>query len=133
MKEYNKKNIQLAKTLRKNMTRHERKLWYEFLKGYPVRFQRQKAIGEYIAGFYCAKAGLVVELDGSGHRKEAQREKDRIRTETLEQMDLRVLRFSNADIDSNFEGVCLCIDKFVRQTLPQSRMRSTAPPTEGAE
>ena len=59
MKKYNKANIPLAKTLRKNMTPWERKLWYEFLRYYPVRFQRQKAIGNYIADFYCAKARLV--------------------------------------------------------------------------
>ena len=67
MKEYNKVNIPLAKTLRKNMTPWERKLWYEFLRSYPIRFQRQKAIGNYIVDFYCAKVGLVIELDGGGH------------------------------------------------------------------
>ena len=67
MKEYNRENIPLAKALRKNMTPWERKLWYQFLRSYPVRFQRQKAIGNYIADFYCAKAGLVIELDGSQH------------------------------------------------------------------
>ncbi|MCI6096959.1 MAG: DUF559 domain-containing protein [Clostridiales bacterium] len=67
MKDYNKENIPLAKTLRKNMTPWERKLWYDFLRYYPVRFQRQKAIGNYIADFYCAKARLVIELDGGGH------------------------------------------------------------------
>jgi len=64
VKEYNKNNILLAKELRKNMTPWERKLWYEFLRFYPIRLQRQKAIGNYIADFYCAKARLVVELDG---------------------------------------------------------------------
>ena len=67
MKDYNKENIPLAKTLRKNMTPWERKLWYDFLRYYPVRFQRQKAIGNYIADFYCVKARLVIELDGGGH------------------------------------------------------------------
>ena len=76
MKEYNKSNIPLAKTLRKNMTPWERKLWYEFLRSYPVRFQRQKAIGNYIVDFYCAKAGLVIELDGGGHYTAEQMEKD---------------------------------------------------------
>ena len=67
MKPYRKENIPRAKELRKNMTPWERKLWYEFLRNYPLRFQRQKAVGDYIADFYCAKAGLVVELDGGGH------------------------------------------------------------------
>lgn len=64
MKSYNRGNIPLAKQLCKNMTPWERKLWYEFLSGYPIRFQRQKAIGDYIADFYCAKARMIVELDG---------------------------------------------------------------------
>ena len=68
MKEYNKSNIPLAKALRKNMTPWERKLWYDFLRNYPVRFQRQKAIDNYIADFYCAKARLIIELDGGGLR-----------------------------------------------------------------
>ena len=67
MKEYNKVTIPLAKTLRKNMTPWERKLWYEFLRDYPLRFERQKAIGNYIVDFYCAKVGLVVELDGGNN------------------------------------------------------------------
>ena len=58
MKDYNKANIPLVKDLRKNTTPWERKLWYELLRNYPVRFQRQKAIGDYIADFYCAKARL---------------------------------------------------------------------------
>ena len=75
MKAYNKSNIPLAKTLRKNMTPWERKLWYDFLRGYPIRFQRQKAIGNYITDFYCAKAHLVIELDGSGHYSEEKAKK----------------------------------------------------------
>lgn len=81
MKEYNKSNIILAKTLRKNMTYWERKLWYNFLRNYPIRFQRQKSIGNYIVDFYCAKARLVIELDGGGHYSELQMQKDKIRTD----------------------------------------------------
>ena len=114
MKEYNKSNIPLAKALRKNMTPWERKLWYDFLRTYPVRFQRQKAIGNYIADFYCAKARLVVELDGGGHYTEEQAEKDADRTKELESMNLTVLRICNLDIDRNFRGVCEHIDLTVR-------------------
>ena len=67
MKAYNKANIPLAKALRRNMTPWERKLWFDFLRNYPVRFQRQKAISDYIVDFYCAKAKLIIELDGDGH------------------------------------------------------------------
>ena len=122
MKEYNKENIPLAKMLRKNMTPWERKLWYDFLRNYPVRFQRQKAIGNYIADFYCAKARLVIELDGGGHYTAEQAEKDAFRTKELESMNLRVLRICNLDIDRNFSGVCEYIDLIVKN-LSLSQLR----------
>lgn len=134
MKEYNKANIPLAKVLRKNMTPWERKLWYEFLRDYPLRFQRQKAIGNYIADFYCAKARLVVELDGGGHYTVEQIKKDSMRTKELESMNLKVLRISNLDIDRNFSGVCEYIDLAVKKSLPQSfASQNPAPSSEGAE
>ena len=120
MRNYNKSNIPLAKDLRKSMTPWERKLWYEFLRGYPMRFQRQKALGNYIADFYCAKAGLVIELDGGGHYAQEQAEYDAIRTQELERMGLRVLRFSNLDVDRSFYAVCEAIDMAVKESLPQS-------------
>ena len=122
MKEYNKENIPLAKTLRKNMTPWERKLWYEFLRNYPVRFQRQKAIGNYIVDFYCAKVGLVIELDGSGHYTPEQAEKDNLRTTDLESMKLTIIRIGNLDIDRNFSGVCEYIDLTVKN-LSLSQLR----------
>ena len=131
MKEYNKDNIQLARVLRKNMTPWERKLWYEFLRFYPVRFQRQKAIGNYIADFYCAKARLVVELDGGGHYDIEQQQKDNERTQTLQSMNLQVLRICNLDVDRHFAGVCETIEHTVRVSLPQSAL-PTAPSSEGA-
>ena len=102
------------------MTPWERKLWYDFLRNYPIRFQRQKAIGNYIADFYCARAKLIVELDGGGHYTEEQIEKDKIRTENLENMNLSVLRICNSDIDRNFSGVCQYIDLRVKSSLPPS-------------
>ena len=134
MKEYNKSNIPLAKTLRKNMTPWERKLWYEFLRNYPIRFQRQKAIANYIADFYCAKARLVIELDGGGHYTAVQLEKDNIRSKELESMNLTVLRICNLDIDRNFGGVCEYIDLSVKNSLPQSfASQNPAPSSEGAK
>lgn len=124
MKDYNKANIPRAKELRKNMTPWERKLWYEFLRKYPVRFQRQKAIGNYIADFYCAKARLIIELDGGGHYEENQSKKDAIRTKALESMNLTVLRICNLDIDRNFCGVCEHIELTVKNLslqLPRQR------------
>ncbi len=121
MKKYNKNNILLAKELRKNMTPWERKLWYEFLRDYPIRFQRQKAIGNYIADFYCAKAGLVIELDGGEHYTAAQAKKDEVRTKELESMHLTVLRICNLDIDRNFSGVCEYIDLAVKASFPHQK------------
>ena len=114
------------------MTPWERKLWYEFLRNYTIRFQRQKAIGNYIADFYCAKARLIVELDGGGHYIAEQTEKDHIRTKELEGMNLTVLRICNLDIDRNFGGVCEYIDLTVKKSLPQSATL-TAPSSEGAK
>ena len=122
MKEYNKANIPFAKQLRKNMTPWERKLWYEYLRNYPVRFQRQKAIGKYIVDFYCAKIGLIIELDGSGHYTAEQAEKDAVRTKELEAMGLTVLRICNVDVRRNFRGVCEYIDLTVND-LSLSQLR----------
>ena len=115
MKKYNKDNIPLAKSLRKNMTPWERKLWYEFLKNYPVRFQRQKAIGNYIVDFYCHRAKLVVELDGSQHYTPEEVEKDARRTRYLESLGLQVLRFSNLDVLRRFRVVCEAINLTVQE------------------
>ena len=122
LKEYNTANIPLAKTLRNNMTPWERKLWYEFLRNYPIRFQRQKAIGNYIVDFYCAKVGLVIELDGGGHYTDEQVQKDNLRTKDLERMKLTVIRICNLDIDRNFRGVCEYIDLTVKN-LSLSQLR----------
>ena len=96
------------------MTIWERKLWYDFLRNYPLRFQRQKAIGNYIADFYCAKARLIIELDGGGHFDKEQIQKDNIRTKELESMNLKILRISNLDVDRNFKGVCEYINLTVQ-------------------
>ena len=122
MKAYNKENIVLAKDLRKNMTPWERKLWYDYLRYYPVRFQRQKAIGNYIADFYCARVQLVLELDGGGHYTAEQEEKDEFRTKELESLNCTILRICNLDIDRNFEGVCEYIDSAVKN-LSLSQLR----------
>ena len=114
---YNKSLVPLAKKLRKEMTKEERHLWYDFLRSYPVRFKRQKVIGEYIVDFYCDKAGLVVELDGSQHFEEANEIKDGIRTEYLSSLGLRVVRIPNNQVMLNFEGVCAYIDAAVTEIL----------------
>ena len=108
-----------AKTLRKNMTKEEKHLWYDYLKNYPVRFLRQKVIDNYIVDFYCHSARLIIELDGSQHYDEKGLMKDRIRTERIEQRNLTVLRILNYEVNSNFEGVCQYIDIAVKESLRQ--------------
>jgi len=106
-----------AKALRKNMTKEERHLWYDFLRTYPVRFLRQKVIDNYIADFYCNRAHLVIELDGSQHYEEKGLLRDRIRTEKIEQRGLTVLRIPNNEVNYNFRGVCEYIDAAVKTAL----------------
>ena len=109
-----------ARTLRKNMTKEERHLWYDFLKSYPVRFLRQKVIDNYIVDFYCHSARLIIELDGSQHYEEKGLLKDKIRTERIEQRNLTILRIPNNEVNKNFEGVCQYIDIAVKESLRQS-------------
>lgn len=113
----NPKLVEQARALRKNMTKEERKLWYDFLRGYPVRFRRQEIIGSYIADFFCDKARLVIELDGSQHYDE-QIAYDETRTAYIQSQGMAVLRFSNLDVLQNFEGVCMEIDRQVKARLP---------------
>ena len=114
---HNKQLVPLARQLRKEMTKEERHIWYDFLRTYPVRFSRQKVLGKYIADFYSAEAKLVIELDGSQHYSESGILKDRIRTERLEKRNLTVLRIPNNEVDKNFNGVCEYIDLYVKETL----------------
>lgn len=116
---HNKDLVPLAKQLRKEMTKEERRLWYDFLRGYPVRFSRQKVLGKYIADFYSAKARLVIELDGSQHFEESNLAKDAERTAFLETYGLRVIRIPNNEVNKNFQGVCEYIDAVVKQALDQ--------------
>ena len=114
---HNKKLVSNAKKLRKEMTKEERHLWYDFLKEYPVKFLRQKVLGNYIVDFYCAKAKLVVELDGSQHFEDENIQKDAQRTVFLENYGLTVIRIPNNEVNNNFRGVCEYIDLLVKQTL----------------
>ncbi len=118
---HNKQLVPFAKRLRKEMTKEERHLWYDFLRTYPVRFSRQKVLGKYIADFYSAEARLVIELDGSQHYEEIGTQKDAARTAFLEGYGLKVLRIPNNEVSRNFLGVCEYIDTAVKQSLSQLR------------
>ncbi len=111
---YNKNNIKTARGLRKNATPEENHLWYDFLRKYRPKFQRQKSIDHYIVDFYCHKAKLVIELDGSQHFTEDGKDNDKSRTQALEAYGLKVIRFTNWSITSNFIEVCNFIDTTVK-------------------
>ena len=114
---HNKKLTSRAQELRRNMTLEERKLWYEFLRKYPIQFRRQVTFGNYIADFYCNEAKLVIELDCSQHYSEQGLAKDAIRTERMVGRNLIVLRIPNNEIDKNFIGVCEYIDLAVKTAM----------------
>ena len=102
----NANNLTNARSLRKNMTPQERHLWYDCLRFCSPRFRRQEMIGNYIADFFCYEAKLIIELDGSGHYEPEKARQDDQRTSYFHTLGLRVLRFSNLDVDTNFQGVC---------------------------
>jgi len=128
---YNKKLIPLAKELRSKMTPQEKRLWYECLSTYPVRFQRQKAIGNYIVDFYCHKAKVIIEVDGYHHYTQDGIKYDNERSAAFNSVGLHVIRLSNSQIDNSFQDACALIHKCVSlRTLPQSLRDS--PLGEGA-
>ena len=115
-----RKLLNLAKILRRKLTPQERRLWYEFLRTYPAKIYKQRIVGNYIADFYCHKAKLVIELDGSQHYSTDGKQHDDLRTKNLEQYGLSVLRFSNLEVNNNFDGVCLMIDKTIKERIKQN-------------
>ena len=104
--ERNPKLTTLARELRKNQTKEEALLWYNFLCKAPLRFHRQYVIGDYIVDFYCHQAKIVVELDGSQHYEESGRAADAKRDAYLRSLGLTVLRYSTADVNQGFDSVC---------------------------
>ena len=110
---YNPQFIERSRVLRKNMTRHEKHLWYDFLRDYPIKWYRQRSIDSFIVDFYSHRARLIIELDGCQHYTEDGIAYDTIRTDVLERYDLKVIRFSNIEIDRNFFSVCESINKLV--------------------
>ena len=116
---YKKHLIPRAKELRKNATKQENHLWYDFLRSYPIRFQRQKVIGGFIADFYCHKAKIIIELDGSQHYSEQGAAYDTERTQILSGYGIYVLRFSNLEIDRHFQEVCAAIHQCVSRRMEE--------------
>lgn len=115
----NSAHTPLAQQLRKNMTPEERKLWYQLLNTYPLRFRRQVTFGRFVVDFYCAKAKLVIELDGSQHFTGNGSAYDAERTQYLEALGLQVIRFTNAQINHEFPAVCGMIHQITSQQTHQ--------------
>ena len=108
-----KKLTSLAQKLRKTMTKEERHLWYEFLKDLPITINRQKVIGPYIVDFYCTNAKMVIELDGSQHFDDIGKSKDLERDKFLADLGIAVKRYSNNEVNEDFEAVCCDIYNFL--------------------
>ena len=116
-----------ARKLRREMTPHERKLWYLFLRPYPVKIYKQRIIDRFIVDFYCAAARLVIEIDGSQHYDVSGMVSDAERTAVLESYGLKVIRFSNREIDREFTGVCTQIDRLIRERTLSAALGGTSP------
>ena len=104
---YNKNLKPVAQELRRNATKQENHLWYDFLREFRPRFTRQRIVGSYILDFFCPQTMLAVELDGSQHYEEEQIKYDNERTAFLRQFGIEVLRFSNMDVERNFDSPVL--------------------------
>ena len=117
--------LENARRLRREMTSHERKLWYLFLRKYPAKIYKQRIIGRFIVDFYCASAKLIIEVDGSQHYDPKTMAYDAERSAFLSDLGLEVLRFSNREIDRDFRGVCEQIDLTIQNRLqdPLSHLR----------
>ena len=105
-----------AQSLRRNMTKEERRLWFDFLKQLPVTINRQKVIDRYVVDFYCASRKLVIELDGSQHYENEGADADRERDHALNRLGITVVRYSNEEVNKNFDSVCA--DLLARLALP---------------
>ena len=116
-----------ARAQRKNPTQQERKLWYDYLRRYPVKIYRQRVIDRFIADFYCSKAKLVIEIDGAPHFTENGLAYDQARSTILKQYGLAVLRFTDAEIDSNFNSVCSRIHQVIQMRVKALHPGETPP------
>ena len=117
MFKYNKKLKDRARDMRREMTSQEGVLWHGFLKRHPIKFLRQRIIGDYIVDFYCSSAKLIIEVDGSQHFEEKSRKYDSIRTGYFNSLGIEVVRFANDEIKHNFEAVCILIDSKAKERI----------------
>ena len=119
---YNKNLKESSRELRRKSTKQEMRIWYDYLSKYPIRFQRQKPIAEYIVDFYCNSAKLIIEIDGFQHGEKMTYEYDQKRTKVLNDLGYKVIRVSNYDVNTNFEGVCKYINDVVCEILGNEKV-----------
>ena len=110
---YNKELTQYAKELRKNMTPEEKHLWYDFLKLLPMTVKRQYVVGNYILDFFIPSVNIAIELDGSQHFDPKAREADEVRDSSLSSVGIKVIRYTNGDVNRNFDGVVTDIMRMI--------------------
>jgi len=108
--------------LRTNATKEENHLWYDYLLTYPVRFNRQRIIGEYIVDFYCSKAKLIIELNNVINNDEKANEYDYLRTQYMKNLGLQILKINNCDVLNNFKEVCKVIEAEVKRRIENSML-----------
>ena len=112
---YNLRLKTASRTLRREATPAERKLWFEFLSYLPEKFTRQKPLGSYIADFYCPRVRLVIEIDGDSRFTPGGEAHDDERTTALAALNVRVIRFTNLEVREQFESVCVRIQEALRE------------------
>lgn len=127
----NSKLTRNAQKLRKSMTKEERHLWYDFLKRLPVTFNRQKVMGQYIADFYCAEKKLVIELDGSQHYMDEGQQTDKERDAYFASLEIVVLRYSNREVNQQFDRVCNDILRHLATSSVTADAATPSPQGEG--
>lgn len=112
---YDKKLKSRADELRKNMTQQEWNLWYFYLRNHRLKWYRQRIIDRFIVDFYCHAAKLVIEIDGKQHYTEQGIAYDVERTQVLQEYGLKVLRYTNQQLECNFQEVCWDIERNLQQ------------------
>lgn len=112
---YDKKLKSRADELRKNMTQQEWNLWYFYLRNHRLKWYRQRIIDRFIVDFYCHAAKLVIEIDGKQHYTEQGIAYDMERTQVLQEYGLKVLRYTNQQLEDNFQEVYWDIERNLQQ------------------
>ena len=112
-----KELLENAKSLRRNMTPEEKHLWYDFLRHHSIKIYRQRIIDGFIVDFCCHSAKLVIEIDGSQHYTPEGKSYDNSRSGVLRERGLHILRFTNGDVNNNFDGVCYMINKAIEERV----------------